>query len=146
MTTSQSVPKIGPTPEGIAAFHDYAQAFSGGDIERFPLFYTEDVIAEWGPSVGVLHGRDAIVETIGHSLERIEETLEIRSVAATDDAVFVEMVDTLTATQDWLDHPVAPLRAGESLSETFIVRYGLEDGRINRITIGFVGDREITTG
>jgi ketosteroid isomerase-like protein len=129
-----SLPRLGPHPSQIAAFGAYLCAFSQGEFERFPLFYTEDVLLELG-SVAPIHGRQGIIDFYRPMFERVSEKLSINSVTASETAIELDAVTRFTAIQDAPDFVVTPLRAGEYVEGRVLVSYELRGGRIARICV-----------
>jgi hypothetical protein len=129
-----SVPRLGPHPSQIAAFGAYVAAFSHGEFERFPRFYTEDVRLELG-SVPPILGRQGIVDFYRPMFERVNEKLSINSVTATETRIELDAVTRFTALKDAPDFVVAPLRAGEYVEGRVLVSYELRNGLIARISV-----------
>jgi hypothetical protein len=129
-----SLPRLGAHASQLAAFRSYVAAFSNADFERFPRFYTEDVLLELG-SVPPIKGRQGIVDFYRPMFERVRENLTINSVTATDAAIELDAVTRFTATQDAPDFVVAPLKAGEYVEGRVLVSYQLRDGLISRISV-----------
>ncbi|MGZ3257251.1 MAG: nuclear transport factor 2 family protein, partial [Croceibacterium sp.] len=69
------LPRLGSHPSQLAAFQAYSAAFSSAEFERFPQFYTEDVVLHLTSSVGDIHGREGIVEFYRPMFERVRETV-----------------------------------------------------------------------
>jgi SnoaL-like domain len=129
-----SVPRLGPHPSQLAAFGAYVSAFSHGEFERFPRFYTEDVRLELG-SVPPILGRQGIIDFYRPMFERVSEKLRINSVSATETGIELDAVTRFTAVQDAPDFVVAPLRAGEYVEGRVLVSYELRGGLIARISV-----------
>jgi hypothetical protein len=129
-----SLPRLGPHPSQMAAFGAYVAAFSQGEFERFPRFYTEDVLLELG-SVAPIRGRQGIIDFYRPMFERVSEKLTINSVTATETAIELDAVTRFTAIQDAPDFVVAPLRAGEYVEGRVLVSYELRGGLIARIAV-----------
>jgi ketosteroid isomerase-like protein len=129
-----SLPRLGSHPSQVAAFGSYVSAFSHGDFERFPRFYTEDVLLELG-SVPPIHGRQGIVDFYRPLFQRVRENLTIHSVKATDSTIELDAITRFTAIQDAPDFVVAPLQTGEYVEGRVLVSYQLRDGLISRISV-----------
>jgi SnoaL-like domain len=129
-----SLPRLGAHPSQVAAFRSYVAAFSNADFERFPRFYTEDVLLELG-SVGPINGRQGIVDFYRPMFRRVRESLTINDVTATDSAIELDAVTRFTAISDAPDFVVAPLKAGEYVEGRVLVSYQLRDGLISRISV-----------
>jgi ketosteroid isomerase-like protein len=128
------LPRLGAHASQVAAFHSYVAAFSNGDFERFPRFYTEDVLLELG-SVPPIRGRQGIVDFYRPMFQRVRENLTINSVTATDSTIALDAVTRFTAIQDAPDFVVAPLKVGEYVEGRVLVNYQLRDGLISRISV-----------
>lgn len=128
------LPRLGSHPSQLAAFRSYVAAFSQGDFERFPRFYTEDVLLELG-SVPPIHGRQGIIDFYRPMFQRIRESLTIHQVTATDETIELDATTRFTALKDAPDFVVAPLRAGEYVQGRVIVSYRLRDGLIAKISV-----------
>lgn len=128
------LPRLGPHPSQQAAFHAYAAAFSNGDCERFPRFYTEDVVLAL-PSAGEIAGAQGIVDFYRPMFESVRETVTLESFGASDERIAIDAVSRFTAIADAPDFVVAPLRAGECVDVPVHVEYSLRDGLICRIEV-----------
>lgn len=128
------LPRLGAHPSQVAAFGAYVSAFSNADFERFPRFYTEDVLLELG-SVPPIRGRQGIVDFYRPMFQRIREHLTINAVTATDDTIELDAVTRFTAMADAPDFVVAPLKTGEYVEGRVIVSYELREGLIARISV-----------
>ena len=126
--------RLGPHASQMAAFGAYVSAFSHGEFERFPRFYTEDVLLELG-SVPPIHGRQGIVDFYRPMFERVSEKLRINSVTATESGIELDAITRFTALKDAPDFVVAPLLAGEYVEGRVLVSYVLRDGLIARISV-----------
>lgn len=133
------LPRLGGHPSQIAAYRAYAAAFSNGDFERFPLFYTEDVLFELN-GFAPMHGRQAIVDFYRPIFAKVRETLMNAVVKADDDAIAVECVSRFTAIEDAPDFVVAPLKKCEYVDAPVFVHYQLRDGLISRIRVARAGE------
>jgi ketosteroid isomerase-like protein len=129
-----TLPRLGAHPSQIAAFGSYVAAFGRGDFERFPRFYTQDVLLELG-SVPPIHGRQGIVDFYRPMFQRIREDLTIKQVTATDTTIELDAITRFTALKDAPDFVVAPLKAGEYVQGRVLVSYRLRDGLIARISV-----------
>lgn len=128
------LPRLGGHPSQVAAFHAYTAAFSNADFERFPSFYTEDVILELG-SVPAIHGRQGIIDFYKPMFERVRERLTVNSVTATDDSIALDAITRFTAIQDAPDFVVGALKQGEYIEGRVLVDYRLHDGLISQIHV-----------
>jgi ketosteroid isomerase-like protein len=128
------LPRLGAHPSQIAAFRAYTAAFSNADFERFPRFYTEDVLLELG-SVPPISGRQGIIDFYRPMFQRVREQLTLNSVRATDSTIELDAVTRFTALQDFPDFVVGPLRAGDHIEGRVLVSYELRGGLIARISV-----------
>jgi ketosteroid isomerase-like protein len=128
------LPRLGAHPSQVAAFRSYVAAFSHGDFERFPRFYTEDVLLELG-SVPPIRGRQGIIDFYRPMFQRIRENLTINQVTATDTSIELDAVTRFTAVKDAPDFVVAPLKAGEYVEGRVLVSYRLREGLISGISV-----------
>ena len=128
------LPRLGAHPSQIAAFHAYAAAFSAGDCERFPTFYTEDVVLQL-PSLGIIEGRDGIAGFYGPMFRTVRETVTVERAEFTDDHIEIDAISLFAATGDAPDFSVGPMKQGDAFEVPVRVRYGLRDGLICRINV-----------
>lgn len=136
-----SIPRLGPHPSQLAAFESYAAAFSAGDFERFPKFYTEDVVLHLTGSVGDIEGRQGIVDFYRPMFERVRETVTVERLDASEEQIGLDAVSRFTATEDAPDFVVGPLRKGEWYEVPVRVDYTLRDGLICDIHVTRRGER-----
>ena len=129
------LPRLGAHPTQIAAFHSYAAAFSNADTERFPQFYTDDVVLTLGPNYEPIHGARGIAEYYGKMFESVRETLTIHSLEASEAAISLDATSRFTAIKDAPDFVVAPLKLGEFIEIRVLVDYELSGGLISRIRV-----------
>ncbi|MDP3739926.1 MAG: nuclear transport factor 2 family protein [Hyphomonadaceae bacterium] len=128
------LPRLGPHPSQIAAFHAYASAFSNADCDRFPTFYQPDVVLELN-RIPPIHGRNGIVDFYGPMFERVREALTIHDVTATEGSIRVHATTRFTAIKDAPDFVIAPLRQGDYIEGRVFVDYTLRDGLIAHIRV-----------
>lgn len=133
------LPKLGAHPSQLAAFQAYTCAFSNADFERFPTFYTEDVLLELG-SVPPINGRRGIIDFYRPMFQRVRERLTINSVETTDDAIALDAITRFTAIEDAPDFVVGALKKGEYIEGRVLVDYKLRDGLISHIAVTRGGD------
>ena len=133
------LPRLGPAPTQIAAFHSYAAAFSAGDAERFTKFYTDDVVLELGP-VPPLNGPDAIAEFYTAMFERVRESLTIHSLEASEKALVLDATARFTAIKDAPDFVIDALSEGDFIEGRVAVEYSLREGLISHIRVRRNGD------
>ena len=126
--------RLGAHPSQVAAFRAYTAAFSNADFERFPRFYTEDVLLELG-SVAPIKGRQGIVDFYRPMFQKVREQLTVNSVHATDSRIELDAVTRFTAIQDAPDFVVGALKSGEYIEGRVLVSYELRDGLIARISV-----------
>lgn len=121
-----------------AAFIAYTRAFSGALPEKYSAFYTEDVKLTLS-SVGVLNGKQAIVDFYTKMFKTVREDLVINQIVYDDDAIVGDFVSVFTAIEDAPDFVVAPLKKGESIRVPVFVYYTLRDGLISEIRVARSG-------
>ena len=137
------LPRLGPHPSQLAAFQSYAAAFSAGDFERFPKFYTEDVALHLTSSIGDIHGRQGIVDFYRPMFERVRETVTVERFDASEKRIVLDAVSRFTALSDAPDFVVGPLRRGEWYDVPVRVEYALRDGLICDIHVTRRGERRL---
>ena len=135
------LPRLGSHPSQLAAFQAYSAAFSGADFERFPQFYTEDVVLHLTSSVGDIHGREGIVEFYRPMFARVRETVIPEHFEATDERIVYDATSRFTAAVDAPDFVVGPLKQGEWYDVPVRVVYTLRDGLICDIHVTRRGER-----
>ena len=128
------LPRLGAHPSQMAAFHAYTAAFSNADFERFPKFYTADVLLELG-SVPPIHGRQGIIDFYQPMFEKVREKLTVNSVEATGDSVTLDAITRFTAVHDAPDFVVGALKQGEYIEGRVLVNYRLRGGLISHIRV-----------
>jgi ketosteroid isomerase-like protein len=133
------IARLGPHPSQLAAFESYVAAFSNGDCERFPLFYTDDVILEL-PSVPAIHGAKGIADFYRPMFERVRETLTVHDLEASEAAIRLDATTRFTAIRDAPDFVVGALRKGDYIEVPVLVDYKLREGLIARISVRRKGD------
>lgn len=129
-----AIPRLGPHPSQVAAFHSYVSAFSNADCVRFPRFYNDDVVLELG-SVPPIRSAQGIADFYRPMFERVRENLTIHSVEAAPDAIRLDATTRFTAIEDAPDFVVGALRKGEFIEGRVFVDYTLRDGLISRISV-----------
>jgi ketosteroid isomerase-like protein len=134
------LPRLGCHPSQVAAFHAYASAFSNADCERFPQFYTEDVVLTLS-SVGEISGRQGIVDFYRPMFASVRESVTVESISASDEAIAIDALSRFTAIADAPDFVVSPLKRGEFVEVPVHVAYTLRDGLICRIDVTRNGER-----
>jgi hypothetical protein len=134
------LPRLGSHPSQVAAFHSYASAFSNGDCERFPKFYTDDVVL-YLPTVGEIHSAQGIVDFYRPMFESVRESVTVEDFSASDQRIAIDAISRFTAVKDAPDFVVAPLKKGEFVEVPVRVEYTLRDGLICRIDVSRNGER-----
>jgi hypothetical protein len=135
------LPPLGSHPSQLAAFAAYAAAFSSGDFERFPRFYTDDVVLHLTSSVGDIHGKQGIVDFYRPMFERVRETVTVERFEASDERIMLGAISRFTAVADAPDFVVGPLRQGEWYDVPVRVEYTLRGGLICDIHVSRRGER-----
>lgn len=140
------LPRLGPHPSQLAAFQSYAAAFSGAEFERFPRFYTEDVVLHLTSSVGDIHGRQGIVDFYRPMFERVRETVTAEHFEASESRIVLDAISRFTAIIDAPDFVVGPLLKGEWYDVPVRVEYALREGLICDIHVTRRGERNFSGG
>lgn len=140
------LPRLGAHPSQLAAFEAYAGAFSNADFERFPRFYTDDVVLHLTSSVGDIHGRQGIIDFYRPMFERVRETVTAEHFEASDERIVLDAVSRFTAIEDAPDFVVGPLRRGEWYDVPVRVEYALREGLICDINVTRRGERSFGRG
>ena len=135
------LPRLGAHPSQQAAFQAYAAAFSNGDFERFPKFYTEDVVLHLTSSVGDIRGKQGIIDFYRPMFERVRETVTVERLQASDERIELDAISRFAAIADAPDFVVGPLRQGEWCDVPVRVEYTLRDGLICDIHVTRRGER-----
>lgn len=113
-------------------FARYVALFNTGDDAGLcETFYHPDAVMLTGEREVV--GRDALKAFLDWAHDGVRETLHPVAVARTGDTVLAEVDIAFTASRDWPDFPIAPIRAGETVVSKFIAVYELRDERIARL-------------
>ena len=95
-----TLPRLGAHPSQVAAFRAYAAAFSNADFERFPKFYTDDVVLHLTSSVGDVRGRQGIIDFYRPMFERVRETVRVERLGIDDSTQLVrDLAHTITPTR-----------------------------------------------
>lgn len=136
-----TLPRLGAHPSQVAAFRAYAAAFSNADFERFPKFYTDDVVLHLTSSVGDIRGRQGIIDFYRPMFERVRETVRVERLEANDECIVLEAVSRFAALADAPDFVVGPLKRGEWWDVPVRVEYALRDGLICDIHVTRRGER-----
>jgi len=131
-------PRLGDAAGQRAAFLAYTRAFSGGLPEKYSAFYRDDVKLTLS-SVGVLNGKQAIVDFYTKMFRTVREDLEIHNIVFDDHAIVGDFTSVFTAVADAPDFVVAPLNKGESVRVPVFVYYTLKDGLISEIRVARSG-------
>jgi hypothetical protein len=135
------LPRLGSHPSQRAAFEAYSAAFSAAEFERFPQFYTEDVVLHLTSSVGDIHGREGIVDFYRPMFARVRETVIPERLEIGDEHIVYDAVSRFTAVVDAPDFVVGPLKADEWYDVPVHVVYTLRDGLICDIHVTRRGER-----
>jgi len=131
-------PRLGDAAGQRASFLAYTRAFSSGLPEKYSAFYTDDVKLTLS-SVGVLNGKQAIVDFYTRMFKTVREDLEIHNIVFDDHAIVGDFVSVFTAVADAPDFVVAPLKKGESIRVPVFVYYTLKDGLVSEIRVARSG-------
>jgi hypothetical protein len=135
------LPRLGAHPSQLAAFEAYSAAFSGADFDRFPKFYTDDVVLHLTGSIGDIRSKRGIVDFYRPMFERVRETVIPEHFEASDERIVYDATSRFTAVEDAPDFVVGPLRRGEWYDVPVRVVYGLRGGLIADIHVTRRGER-----
>ena len=138
------LPRLGSHPSQRAAFEAYSAAFSGAEFERFPQYYTEDVVLHLTSSVGDIVGRQGIVDFYRPMFARVRETVIPEKLDVGDERIVYDAVSRFTAIEDAPDFVVGPLKKGEFYDVPVRVEYTLRDGLICDIHVTRRGERSFS--
>ena len=138
------LPRLGSHPSQRAAFEAYSAAFSGAEFERFPQYYTEDVVLHLTSSVGDVVGRQGIVDFYRPMFARVRETVIPKKFDVGDERIVYDAVSRFTAIEDAPDFVVGPLKKGEFYDVPVRVEYTLRDGLICDIHVTRRGERSFS--
>lgn len=133
------LPRLGPHPSQLAAFHAYLAAFSAAEFERFPKFYTDDVRLELG-SLPPITSRQGIIDFYQPMFTKVREHLTINHVEATHNTIALDAITRFTAIEDAPDFVVGALKKGDYIEGRVLVNYRLRDGLICHIGVRRGGD------
>lgn len=140
------LPRLGAHPSQLAAFQAYSAAFSAGDFERFPTFYTDDVVLHLTSSVGDIAGKQGIVDFYRPMFARVRETVTVEHFEASDTRIVLDAISRFTAVRDAPDFVVGPLKEGEWYDVPVRVEYKLREGLICDIHVTRRGERTFGPG
>lgn len=130
----EMIGRLGDRPEQLTTFRDYLAAFSAGDLDRFPRYYTDDI--QFDLTVApVLDGKAEVIAFYREMFSVIKERVTLEQVAATPDGIFADIDVLFTAIKDAPDFPLRPMKAGTTLSARFQVVYTLRDGLISALKV-----------
>ncbi len=113
-------------------FETYTRAFSAGDYEGYSRFYAEDVSLSLG-AVGMIHGRQGIVDFYREMNKTVREILTIHQVVADEGGIAADLSMEFRAVEDAPDFVIAPMKKGQSIKGGVFVFYTLRDGKIASI-------------
>jgi hypothetical protein len=135
------LPRLGRHATQLAAFQAYSAAFSGAEFERFPKFYTDDVVLHLTGSVGDIRGKQGIVDFYRPMFARVRETVIPEHLEVSDERIVYDAISRFTAVEDAPDFVVGPLRQGEWYDVPVRVAYTLRNGLICDIHVTRRGER-----
>lgn len=137
------LPRLGPHPSQIAAFHSYVAAFSNADCERFPKFYTDDVRLVLNDRVPPMIGPQAIADFYSTMFRKVRENLTIHSLEASETALTLDATTRFSAIEDAPDFVVGALAEGDFIEGRVFVDYTLKHGLIASIGVRRNGEMTI---
>jgi hypothetical protein len=125
-----NLPRLGTHPSQQAAFLAYSAAFSGAEFDRFPQYYTDDVVLHLTSSVGDVVGKQGIIDFYRPMFARVRETVIPEHLEFTDETIVYDAISRFTAVEDAPDFVVGPLKQGEWYDVPVRVVYTLREGLI----------------
>jgi ketosteroid isomerase-like protein len=134
------LPRLGPHPSQLAAFKAYGAAFSNADFERWPKFYTEDVVFNLH-AFGTFEGKQAIVDFYLPIFADIREQVTFNSIEASDTHISADAESLFVAIRDAPDCVLGPMKLGDKFHVPVMVDYELRDGLICQIDVTRNGER-----
>lgn len=111
----------------------YYATYNREDPEALSAFYHPDCTLT--SAQGVLHGRDAILDTYRHLIGIFEDRMTPLRISVEGDTAEVDIVDRFTAREDVADFMGHSLAAGESFELRLTGRYRSENGQFQDIHI-----------
>jgi ketosteroid isomerase-like protein len=110
----------------------YLESFNrAGDKAELIEHYTPDARIEGANGVTPL---PEFLDQLHDARDGVRVTAVPITVLGDEDSLMAELDITYTATRDRPDHPVVPLRSGESVTMRFFSVYELRDGKIARFS------------
>jgi ketosteroid isomerase-like protein len=104
---------------------------SPGDKAAMLEHYAPDALIEGPRGVTAL---DEFLDQLRDARDGVRVTAVPLTVLGDEDNLMAELDITYEASRDRPDHPVVPLRAGESVTMRFFSVYELRDGKIARFS------------
>jgi ketosteroid isomerase-like protein len=116
-------------------YEEYLRSFNSvSDMAGLLEHYAPDAVIE-GPR-GITSLDDFLVQ-LRDARDGVRVTAVPRTVLGDEGRLMAELDITYAAERDRPDHPVVPLRAGESAVMRFFVVYELRDGKVARFARAF---------
>lgn len=134
------LPRLGPHPTQVAAFHSYVAAFSNADCDRFTSFYTPDVVLTLNPQMQPIVGPDGIASFYRPMFQRVREQLTVHALNAGVDSLTLDATTRFTAIKPAPDFMIGALDEGDYIEGRVFVDYTLRDGLIASISVRRNGD------
>ncbi|HWI74051.1 MAG TPA: nuclear transport factor 2 family protein [Baekduia sp.] len=128
------LPRLGAHVSQVAAFYAYVAAFSAGDTQRFPGFYTEDIVLDLG-SLPPMQGKAVIAGFYDKMKQALREQVTIHNLLVNDTAIAAETTARFTAVADAPEFDVVPMRKGDVVELPGLIYYTLRDGLISHINV-----------
>ena len=127
------MPRLGGSEGQKVAFLSYIAAINHGSYETMSQFYHRNV-SDNSPDTGTIYGREALVEFIKNLHKKVKIAAEVRRIIADDDAIYAEIISTITAIQD------APalgrnMKKGETCIVKHLCVYELREGLIYKVEV-----------
>jgi ketosteroid isomerase-like protein len=116
-------------------YEEYLRSFNSIEDKATLLeHYAPDVRIEGANGLTSL---DDFLDQLRNVREGVRVTAVPITVLGDEHRIMAELDITYAAERDRPDHPIAPLKAGESVTMRFFSSYDLEDGRIVRFSRAF---------
>ncbi len=113
-------------------FARYVALFNeGDDVKLCTTFYHEDAVMLTAQRE--IAGRQALIDFLTWAHNGVRETLHPVAHARTGNTVLAEVDIAFSASRDWAEFPIAPIKAGQTIVAKFCAIYELEDERIKRL-------------
>lgn len=125
--------RVGPSPQGRAAFERYISAFNAGEADLFTRFYAPDARIKVGARV--FNGPKEIKAFYERMYEKVREYLEVHQMVIDETGAATHVTATFIAHEDAPDFLPVPLAKGDKISTKCIVLYRLSEGKMVNVRV-----------